>query len=210
MWSFPQGYRASREPAVILAHGAGADMHHPFLSFVHEALARSDILSVKFNFPYMELGHKAPDPPQRLARAWRAVIADVREQANPGALFIGGKSMGGRIASHVAAEGEPVSGLIFLGYPLHAAGRVDTLRAKHLAGIASPMLFVQGSRDKLCDLGKLEAALAGREAITLHVIEAGDHSFRVPKRAGRSEADIWQEIAASVVSWLGGQLAVRT
>jgi len=203
VWAYPAGYSAGASPSLILAHGAGNDMRSPFLSFVHEALAGNDVMTVKFNFPYMEAGRKAPDPPQRLSRTWRAVIDRVVAEARPGALFMGGKSMGGRIASMLAADGEPVAGVVLLGYPLQPAGRPDVLRSEHLARITCPLLFVQGSRDRLCDLGRLRSVLARLSApVTVHVIEEGDHSFKVPKRAGKTERQVWDDIVCVIVAWL--------
>ncbi len=202
-WAYPLRFSPGRSPGLILAHGAGTDMHNPFLSFVQVALATRGILTVKFNFPYREAGRKAPDTAQRLVQTWRAVIERVRAEAAPGALFLGGKSMGGRIASMVAADGEPAAGLVLLGYPLQPAGRPEVLRSEHLARISCPMLFVQGSRDRLCDLTLLRAVLAGLSApSTVYVIEEGDHSFKVPKRSGKTEQQVWDEIVAAVVSWL--------
>jgi predicted alpha/beta-hydrolase family hydrolase len=203
VWAFPDGSSMGKTQGLILAHGAGADMDHPFLSFVHEALAQRGIITVKFNFPYTEAGRKAPDHPQRLARTWRAIIQRARQDAKPGALFLGGKSMGGRIVSELVASGEPASGLVFLGYPLHPPGRPDSLRSKHLTGIPCPMLFIQGSRDSLCNLDTLRGVLPKLPAaVKLHVIQDGDHSFKVPKRAGRTEQQVWDEIVEVMASWL--------
>lgn len=199
VWALPDKFSAG----LILAHGAGTDMNNRFLTFLHEASAERGILTVKFNFPYMEAGRKAPDPPQRLTDAWRAVIQRVRVEAKPALLFVGGKSMGGRIASMVVAGGERADGLILLGYPLQPAGRPQVLRSKHLARIACPVLFVQGSRDRLCDLSLLRRVLPTMPApVTLHVIDEGDHSFKVPKRIGKTERQVWEEIAVVVASWL--------
>jgi len=203
VWAFPRESPAAQAQVLILAHGAGNDMDHPFLSFVHQKLARRGIITVKFNFPYAEAGRKAPDHAQRLARTWRAITERVRDDAKPAALFLGGKSMGGRVASELVAAGEQAAGLVFLGYPLHPAGRPDSLRSKHLAGITCPMLFIQGSRDSLCDLSTLRRVLPKLPApVTLHVIEDGDHSFKVPKRAGRTEQQVWDQIAEAIASWL--------
>lgn len=203
VWAYPEGFCAGKSPGLILAHGAGSDMRNPFLSFVHKALAMRGVAAVKFNFPYMEARRRAPDPPQRLERVWRSVIQRVRTDAKPGPLFLGGKSMGGRIASMVAAHGEPAAGLVLLGYPLQPAGRPDVLRSEHLARITCPTLFVQGSRDRLCDLGLLRSVLANMSApASLHVIEEGDHSFKVPRRTGKTEPQVWDDIVGVVGSWL--------
>ncbi len=180
-------------------------MHSPFLSFHHEAIAARGVLSVKFNFPYKERGAKVPDRAPLLEATWRALIAAVRNdiELGPARLFLGGKSMGGRIASQVVAAGEECAGLVFLGYPLHPPKRPERLRADHLPAISCPMLFIQGTRDTLCDLALLREVLARLQApSTLHVIEGGDHSFRVLKRSGRRESDILREIAGIVARFL--------
>jgi len=203
--ALPPGFRrGGRTPAVILGHGAGGDMTNPFLSTVQARLAREGFVAVKFNFPYTEARRRAPDPRPVLQRCYRAVVDAVltdRRLAPPW-IAIGGKSLGGRIASYVAAAGAPVRGLLFLGYPLHPAGRPERLRADHLPGIALPMLFVQGTRDALCDLELLRPVLARLPRATLHTIDGGDHSFRVPRRAGRPDADVWNEIAGVAARWL--------
>jgi predicted alpha/beta-hydrolase family hydrolase len=118
-------------------------------------------------------------------------------------VFAGGKSMGGRMASHLAAQGEAVDGLVFLGYPLHPSGKPDKLRADHLTAIEVPMLFIQGSRDPLCRLDLLDAALKPVKAPCLvHIIEGGDHSFKVLKRLGRTEQEVWREIVDTILGWV--------
>jgi len=199
VWSRPtDGARR----VVVLAHGAGNDMHAPFLRYMQEGLARHGALSVRFNFPYKEQGRKAPDRAPLLEATWRAVIDAVRSEAGDLPLVLGGKSMGGRIASQVVAAGEDCGGLLLLGYPLHPARRPERLRSAHLASIRCPMLFVQGTRDPLCDLALLERELASVPAPwRLHVVEGGDHSFKVPKRSGRSEAQVWDDILEAAAAW---------
>jgi len=207
IWAIPDAY-GSHRTAVVVAHGAGNDMSNPFLSYVHERLAERGWLSVKFNFPYKELGRKAPDRPAVLETTWRAVLAELRgdKALAPTRLFLSGKSMGGRIASQVVAAGEECDGLIFLGYPLHPAGQPEKLRSQHLAGITAPMFFIEGSRDPLCDLALLERELARlRTDVLVHVIEDGDHSFKLRKHSGRTEAEVWAEIVAVCDSWLREQ-----
>lgn len=191
--------------AVILAHGAGNDMDTPFLSTVHEGLAASGYIAVKFNFPYKERGGRAPDPPAVLEACYRRVIAAIRNDAEltPHRIVIGGKSLGGRMASHVAAQGEDVGGLIFLGYPLHPARKPEQLRVAHLDKIRAPMLFFAGTRDPLCQLALLQSTLKRLPAATtLYVIEGGDHSFAVPKALRREPIAIWNEIVAVSTQWL--------
>lgn len=191
--------------AVVLAHGAGADMTNAFLSAVHEGLAARGALVLKFNFAYTEAGRRAPDPPARLLATYRAAVAwlDAQPAARGLPRLLGGKSMGGRIASHVAAAGDPADGLLFLGYPLHPAGRPEQLRDAHLAGIQAPMLFIAGTRDALCDLELLAPVLArlGRRA-TLAVIADGDHSFHVRKSSGRDDAAATGEVIAAAAEWI--------
>ena len=203
--ALPAGFRRpGRTPAVILAHGAGSDMTSPFMSTVHTGLAREGYVTVKFNFPYTEARRRAPDPRPVLERCYRAVVEAIATDRAlaPAWVAIGGKSLGGRIASYVAAAGAPVRGLVFLGYPLHPAGRPEQLRADHLPKIAVPMLFVEGTRDTLCDLDRLRPILARLPRATLHTIEGGDHSFRVPRRTGREDAEVWEDIVSVTARWL--------
>lgn len=191
---------------LVLAHGAGNDMHHPFLSFVCERVAAGGIATLRFNFPYKETGRKAPDPAPRLEATWRAVLQRVRTDPALGfrAVFVGGKSLGGRMALRVVAQGEAVDGLVFLGYPLHPAGKPDAPRTAHFSDLGVPSLFIQGTRDPLCDLGLLKEALPLLKAkATLCVIEGGDHSFKVPKKLGLSEGEVWERIATEIVDWIG-------
>jgi len=192
-------------PALILAHGAGNDMQSPFLSAVHEGLARRGYVAVKFNFPYTEKARRAPDSPAVLEACYSHVLRAVRNDARIGArrIVIGGKSLGGRIASHLAATGEPVAGLILLGYPLHPPRKTDQLRIAHLGNIRVPMLFFCGTRDALCDLELLRQTLGSLSApVALHVIEGGDHSFNLPKSMHRSAAEVWTEIVDASARWL--------
>jgi len=203
--ALPPGFRrGGRTPAVILAHGAGADMASPFMSTVHAGLAREGFVAIKFNFPYTEARRRRPDLRPVLQRCYRAVVDAVLADRTlaPPWVAIGGKSLGGRIASYVGAAGAPVRGLLFLGYPLHPAGRPEQLRADHLPGVTVPMLFVQGTRDALCDLELLRPVLARLPRATLHTIDGGDHSFRVPRRVGRADAEVWQEIVGVAGRWL--------
>lgn len=204
-WAVPDGYVSSSGDGLILAHGAGNDMTHPFVSFVHRRLAEAGLLTVKFNFPYKELGRKAPDRPEVLQQTWRAVIDAVRAEPAlaPGRLFLGGKSMGGRAASLLAAGEKVCDGLVFLGYPLHPAGQPQRLRTEHWPDIRCPALFVEGTRDPLCDLDALHAELVKFGAPTrFHEIPGADHSFKLPAAAGRSSEAVWTEIVDAVRDWL--------
>lgn len=197
--------------ALVLAHGAGAGQRHPFMQAFAGALAAEGIDVVTFDFPYMRQGRRVPDPAPVLEARYREVIAVTRE-AVPGArhaLFIGGKSMGGRMATHVAAADPemPLAGLVLLGYPLHPPGRPDRRRDAHLPGLGRPALFVQGSRDTFGTPDELRPVLdqiAPRPV--LHVVEDGDHSFKVP--GGRAAAHRQVEIEASIqrvmAEWIRG------
>ena len=203
--ALPAGFRrGGRTPAVVLAHGAGSDMRSAFMSTMHAGLAREGYVTVKFNFPYTEARRRAPDPRPVLERCYRAVVDAIAADRilAPPWIAIGGKSLGGRIASYVAAAGAPVRGLVFLGYPLHPAGRPEALRADHLPALPVPMLFVQGTRDTLCELDRLRSLLGRVPRATLHTIEGGDHSFRVPRRTGRVDTDVWAEVVSITAHWL--------
>jgi predicted alpha/beta-hydrolase family hydrolase len=203
--AWPQTPVSDDAPAVILAHGAGNGMQSPFLSAVHEGLARRGYVAVKFNFPYMERARRAPDRPAVLEACYRHVLRAVRNDAGIGArrIVIGGKSLGGRMASHLAAAGEAIAGLILLGYPLHAPHKTDQLRIAHLGSIRAPMLFFCGTRDALCDLQLLREVLGSLSApVALHVIEGGDHSFNLPKSMRRRPAEVWTEIVDVGARWL--------
>jgi len=197
------------EIAVVLAPGAGSDMRHPWLVAVADALSQRGFPTVRFNFPYKERRGRAPDPAPVLEACYRAVLAQLREDRELDArrIVIGGKSMGGRMASHLAAAGQPVDGLLFLGYPLHPAGKPDKLRVAHLGRISVPMLFLAGTRDALSRLDLLRATLAGLPTATLHIIEDGDHSFAVRARSGRTQAEVQDEIVNAVVAWLRSALS---
>ena len=192
-------------PAVILAHGAGTDRHHPSLLGWQATLAAAGYLAILFNFPYRERGRKLPDTRPLLERCWRAVIAHVRATDAPPWLAIGGRSMGGRMATYVVADGLAVDALVLLGYPLHPAGKPTQLRADHLPRIHVPALFVQGTRDALADLPRLHEALRPMPHATLHEIDQADHSFRVPKRTGRTASDVHDAIGATIGGWLDAQ-----
>lgn len=187
---------------LILAHGAGAGMDHPFMATVAEELSR-EVDVVRFNFHYVEAGRKAPDRQPVLEATYRGVVEHVRSELGPERLILGGKSMGGRIASQIAAGGTACDGLVFLGYPLHPPGRPERLRDAHLYEIGVPMLFVEGTRDPFCPLDTLEGVRAKLSAPNeLIVIEDGDHSFRVRKSSGRSNEEALAELVERVGAWI--------
>ena len=186
--------------SVVLAPGAGADMRHPFMQTVAEGLAGEGVSVVRFNFVYAERGRKAPDKQPVLEDTYRAVLDGIRPS---GKVVVGGKSMGGRIASHVVATGAHADGLLFLGYPLHPPGRPDRIRAAHLRDVTVPMLFVEGTRDPFCPLATLDDALRELDAPTeVATVDDGDHSFRVRRSSGRTTEDAWREVVQHAASWL--------
>lgn len=204
VWVIPEQYVPGQSNAIILAHGAGNDMNHPFMSDFHQAFAAAGLLSIKFNFPYTEQGRKAPDRPALLEQTWRAVHDAVTQgPLCPKRLFLAGKSMGGRVASLAVAHGLSCSGLIFLGYPLHPPKQPEKARTEHWPAVVCPALFLEGTRDSLCDLPLLESLLpqwAG--PCTLKVIEGGDHSFKVPKSLSKSQASVFAEMMTTALDWM--------
>jgi uncharacterized protein len=189
----------------VLAHGAGAGMEHPFMAAVAAELARRGIATLRFQFPGMERGAKRPDPPQLAQATVRAAVTEAQRLMPDLPLFAGGKSFGGRMTSQAqaAAPLPGVRGLIFLGFPLHPAGRPSADRAKHLFDVRIPMLFLQGSRDALAALDELRPVCKtlGQRA-TLHVFADADHSFHVPARSGRNDAQVRGEMLDTLAAWI--------
>jgi uncharacterized protein len=198
---------------LILGHGAGAGQTSDFIVGFASGLAARGIDMVTFDFLYREQGRRIPDPNDRLEACWRAVIDAVRDRmaSDHAELAIGGKSMGGRIASQVAATGiGDLAGLVFLGYPLHPPGRPDRLRAKHLPDIKAPMLFVQGSRDTFGAPDELRPIVTSLAPLAdLYVVEGGDHSFKVRKGSDVSQEDIYRAIQDHIAAWLREMVAIR-
>ncbi|MGH2730038.1 MAG: alpha/beta hydrolase family protein [Actinomycetota bacterium] len=186
---------------VVLAHGAGGDMRGEFMEFFASELSDEQIGVCRFNFAYSEQGRKSPDRQDVLKDTYRAVVDHVRTPNRK--LVLGGKSMGGRIASHIVADDVECDGLVFLGYPLHPPGRPERIRDVHLANIRVPMLFVEGTRDPFCPLDTLEKVRAKLSTETeISVIDDGDHSFKVRKSSGRSTKDAWHEAVDAVRVWV--------
>jgi predicted alpha/beta-hydrolase family hydrolase len=193
--------------AFALAPGAGTTMESPFLVTIADRLAARGHTVMRFNFGYQERGSKRPDPKKALVATYRAA-ADTLRARGCERLVIGGKSMGGRMATLLAAEGYACDGLVLLGYPLHPAGKPHELRDEHLPRVPAPMLFVQGTRDALCDLALLRPVLArvGPRA-TLLEIEGGDHSFEVRKKDGRTYEEVLDQIVTGVADFLAARRA---
>jgi uncharacterized protein len=200
---------ANAKACFVFAHGAGAGMAHPFMTAVAKGLAERGIASLRYQFPYMEKGSKRPDPPKRAHAAVRAAIAEALRLMPEVPLIAGGKSFGGRMTSQAEAA-EPlkgVRGLAFLGFPLHPAGRPSQDRAKHLFEVTVPMLFLQGTRDALAELPQLEplcTALGDRATLTL--FPEADHSFHVPARTGRNDADVRTAMLDAFADWADGAI----
>jgi uncharacterized protein len=190
----------------VFAHGAGAGMTHPFMETVASGLGERGIATLRYQFLYMEKGSKRPDPPPIAQAAVRAVAAEAARRCAGLPLIAGGKSFGGRMTSQAqaAAPLDGVDGLAFFGFPLHPAGKPSSDRAKHLADVKVPMLFLQGTRDSLAELKLLEPVVKslGRLA-TLHRVEGADHSFHVPARSGRNDREAMNEILDAFVAWVG-------
>lgn len=187
----------------VLAHGAGAGMAHPFLATMATLLADRGIATLRYQFPYMEKGSRRPDPPKIAEATVRAAVAEGARLAPSLPLFAGGKSFGGRMSSQAEAHGATgVKGLAFLGFPLHPPGAPADIRGEHLADVKVPMLFLQGTKDEFAGLSLLKPLVKrlGRRA-TLHLIGDANHSFRVPAKTGRKEADVIAELADSLASW---------
>jgi predicted alpha/beta-hydrolase family hydrolase len=195
------------EPAracYVFAHGAGAGMMHAFMEQAATGLALRGIASLRYQFPYMEKGSKRPDPPAVAHACVRAAVAEAA-RACPGLpLIAGGKSFGGRMTSQAQAKAPltGVVGLAFFGFPLHAAGKSSADRADHLADIRIPMLFLQGSNDKLAELGLLKPVVEGLGTrARLHLVEGADHSFHVPARSGRNDRGVMEDILDAFAAW---------
>lgn len=203
----PDGFEAGRTPVVILGHGAGADLRSEFMEYYATELSMRGLCVVRFNFPYKEEGGRRPPNPMKtlVATYHRVILASAeRTGSPPGPLFIGGKSMGGRVSTVLASMGHvKPSGFVLLGYPLHPPGRKDKMRTENLQGLKAPVLFVQGDRDTLCDLELLrpvrkQLKLSG----SLHVIEGGDHSFKMLAANRHKQVDELERVADIVLAFV--------
>jgi uncharacterized protein len=197
----PEGARA----CYVMAHGAGAGMTHPFMAAVAKGFFEREIATLRFQFPYMERGSKRPDTPKAAQATVRAAVKEAGRLLPGTPLFAGGKSFGGRMSSQAQAAGllSDVRGLIFLGFPLHPPGQPSDDRARHLFDVQIPMLFLQGTHDELAHLPLIES-LAGElgERARLELFADADHSFHVPKRSGRTDAQVIAGLADTLGSWI--------
>jgi predicted alpha/beta-hydrolase family hydrolase len=201
LWQAPPAPKA----CLALAHGAGVGMAHRSMAALADGLGALGVATLRYQFPYMEAGRKRVDAPPVAHAAVRAAVGAARELAGGLPLFAGGKSFGGRMTSQAQARAplDGVRGLVFFGFPLHPAGKPSVERAEHLAAIVVPMLFVQGDRDALADLQLLRQTVTGLgPRATLQLIPDADHSFHVPARTGRKDADILAEALAAVAAWM--------
>ena len=201
LWTKP----AAATAALVLAHGAGAGMTHKSVVAIAEGLAMRNIATLRYNFPYMERGSKRPDAPALAHATVRAAVAEAGRLAPDLPLFAGGRSFGGRMTSQAQAL-EPlpgVRGLVFFAFPQHPPGKPGVERAGHLADITVPQLFLQGSNDEFAKLDLLQATVAGLgDRAALKLVEAADHSFHVPAKSGRKDADVLGEFLDAARDWM--------
>jgi uncharacterized protein len=198
--------------AYVFAHGAGAGMAHPFMATFAEGLAERHIATLRYQFPFSERGSKRPDDPATAHAAVRAAVAQAARSLPGVPLIAGGKSFGGRMTSQAqAASPLPgVQGLVFVGFPLHVAGKPSTQRAQHLADVKLPMLFLQGTRDELADLTLLRPVVESLGArATLEIVDDADHSFRVRARSGRNDAQVMAAMLDATAAWAAREVVRR-
>lgn len=190
---------------LVLAHGAGAGMEHPFMNQLAQALAARGVATFRYQFPYTGAGGKRPDPPAVLEATVRSAAAAAASAAPGLPLFAGGKSMGGRMTSRAASAGAGLDarGIVFFGFPLHGAGGPPSVeRAAHLSAVPQPTLFLQGTRDALADLRLMRDVCAALPGATLHVVDGADHGFHVLKKSGRDDAAVMAELADVTAGWI--------
>jgi uncharacterized protein len=201
LWQAPPGAAAG----LVLAHGAGAGMAHRSMAATADGLEALGVATLRYQFPYMEKGGKRPDSPPVAQAAVRAAVTEARRRAPALPLFAGGRSFGGRMTSQAQAKTplDGVRGLVFFAFPLHPAGKPSVERAAHLAEVAIPMLFLQGTNDALADLDLLRrtvSELGGRAS--LHLADDADHSFHVPARSGRKDPEVLAAVLAAAAGWM--------
>jgi predicted alpha/beta-hydrolase family hydrolase len=186
--------------AFVYAPGAGSNINDPFGAYAARELARHGVTTVRFQFPYMEAGRRGPDRPSVLESTWRAAIEAIQD--GKARLVVGGRSMGGRIASQVVAQGAAVDALALFAYPLHPPGKPEQTRAEHLGRIDVPVLFCSGTNDAFGSPDELRAAAKLARRSRLHLLDGADHGFAVRKSSGRAREDVWAEAVAAMLEWL--------
>lgn len=189
-------------PPVLLAHGAGAGQDHPGVAGLRDRLADHGLRILTFNYPFMEEGKRRPDQPPKLLECHQAALARFKAETGSDRVVLAGRSMGGRMGTYLAAERDDVAGLVLYAYPLHPAGKPERLRAGHLPGVTAPMLFFSGTRDSMARIELIEEHLRPLPGATIELIEDADHSFRVPKRTGRTFEEVLDQVAARSRDWL--------
>jgi uncharacterized protein len=202
LWCLPK----EAQSCLVLGHGAGAGMEHASMQALADALAEQHVASLRYQFPYMERGSRRPDPPPLCHATVRAAVSRAHTLLPDTPLFAGGRSFGGRMTSQAQAIEAltAVRGLVFFAFPLHPADEPSIGRAAHLSKIAVPMLFLQGTKDKLATPELLSAVLAQLSRATLHSIEDADHSFHVPARSGRTDEQVLQSVVGYCAQWMIG------
>ena len=202
----PADFKKGKTIGVILAHGAANDMENPLIVFLSNGLAEAGFLTLRFNFPYKEKGRKAPDSQKKLVQTWQRVFCFLKDNPDFGTkkIVAAGKSMGGRVASQMAADGElQADCLIFLGYPLHPPGKKDQLRDAHLYELQVPLLFFAGTRDTFCDLDLLRMVLDRMKSDwDIEVIDGGDHSLGLLKSANMTQHEVYAHVLRRMVDWV--------
>jgi uncharacterized protein len=191
----------------VYAPGAGSNVHDPFGRYACRELAAHGVAAVRLQFPYMEDRRRAPDPTPVLEATWRAAIEQL--SAPDEKLVVGGRSMGGRIASHVVAQGERVDALTVFAYPLHAPGKPDQWRDAHLPSITVPVLFCSGTRDAFATPDELRSVTAKMKRATVHELGGADHGYAVPAASGRKREDVWCEAVEVTLAWLQKQRILK-
>jgi len=191
---------------MALGHGAGAGIRHAFMAGLAQSLAKHGIATFRYQFPYMEQGKRSPDSQGILLATVRSAVDAAQKHGGDLPLLAGGKSLGGRMTSTAASQEalSGVKGIVFFGFPLHAPGKPSNERGEHLFKVRLPMLFFQGTRDSLADLTLLRSLcdrLQAQGEARLHIIDGGDHSFRVPKKSGRTDEDVLEELGKVVADW---------
>lgn len=201
----PQWWPTGQRVGVIFAHGRGRDLSDPVLEFLQNAFTERRCLTLRFNFPFGETGKKRADPPDVLQRTFRAAIATLAQDPNasPSRLFLGGKGLGGAVAASLAGDRARVDGAFFMGFPLHPPGKPELVSPEQLFRVISPMLFLQGERDRHCDVDMLRRTLTRVGApTTLQVLGEADQHFKVLKKSRRTEEEVQQELLAYIYAWV--------